>query len=153
MTKHVSITLPDELITVLQQGNSVAILATFSEKGIPNTTPIQWIYPKGKEGLLLSIHKDHTGYHNMAWQKKVMISFLEDNNITYSVLGRAGVLRAPSEVHPLINVVRVDVIDVKSDKSVIAKIDSGVRLSYTSFEAEELSRAVMNELKELSVTL
>ena len=153
MTKHVSITLPDELITVLQQGNSVAILATFSEKGIPNTTPVQWIYPKGTESLLLSIHKDHTGYHNMAWQKKVMISFLENNNVTYSILGRAGVLRAPSEVHPLVNVVRVDVIDVKSDKSVISKIDSGVRFSYTSFEAEELSRAIMNELKELSVTL
>jgi len=153
MTKHVSVRLPDELVTVLKEGRTVGILATFSEKGIPNTTPLQWIYPKGTESLLLSIHKDHVGYHNMAWQKKVMISFLEDGNIAYSVLGRAGVVRAPSEVHPLVNVVRIDVIDVKNDQSVLSKIDTGVRMSYTSFEAEELSRAVMNELKELSISL
>lgn len=153
MTKHVSIRLPDELITVLKEGRTVGVLATFSEKGIPNTTPIQWIYPKGVESLLLSIHKDHVGYHNMAWQKKVMISFMEEGNIAYSILGRAGVVRAPSEVHPLVNVVRIDVIDVKNDQSVLSKVEGGVRFSYTSFEAEELSRAVMNELKELSIAL
>lgn len=153
MTKHVSVRLPDELVTVLKEGRTVGVLATFSEKGIPNTTPVQWIYPKGTESLLISIHKDHVGYHNMAWQKKVMISFLEDGNIAYSVLGRAGVVRAPSEVHPLVNVVRIDVIDVKNDQSVLSKISTGARFHYTSFEAEELSRAVMNELKELSISL
>lgn len=153
MAKHVGVKLPDELITVLKEGKSVGILATFSEKGIPNTTPLQWIYPKGDESLLLSIHKEHMGYHNMAWQKKVAISFLEDGNVAYSILGRAGVVRAPSDVHPLINVVRIDIIDIKSDKSMLVKIDSGVRWNYTSFEAEELSRSVMNELKELSVSL
>lgn len=153
MTKHVSVRLPDELVTVLKEGRTVGILATFSEKGIPNTTPIQWVYAKGSESLLLSIYKDHVGYHNMAWQKKVMLSFLEDGNVAYSILGRAGVVRAPSEVNPLLNIVRIDVIDVKSDKSVVCKVDSGVRFSYVSFEAEELSRAVMNELKELSISL
>ncbi|MFS8507308.1 MAG: pyridoxamine 5'-phosphate oxidase family protein [Candidatus Babeliales bacterium] len=70
MAKHVGIKLPEDLANLLKQGKTVAILATFSEKGLPHTTPIQCIYPKGSEGLLMSIHKDHAGYHNMVWQKK-----------------------------------------------------------------------------------
>ena len=70
----------------------------------------------------------------MVWQKKVMICFLDENNVAYSILGRAGVVRAPSEVHPLMNVVRLDIIDIKSDASVLMKVDSGVRWSYTSWK-------------------
>ena len=153
MAKHVGVKLPNDLIKVLKAGKTVAVLATFSEKGLPHTTPIQCIYPKGLESILLSIHKDHTGYHNMVWQKKVMLCFIDEGNVAYSVLGRAGVVRAPSAVHPLMNVVRVDIIDIKSDRSVLTRVDSGVRWSYTSWEAEELSLALLNELKELSKTL
>lgn len=153
MAKHVGVKLPEDLISALKKGNTLGVLATFSEKGLPNTTPLQCIYPKGQESLLLSIHKDHTGYQNMVWQKKVMICFLEEGNIAYSVLGRAGVVRAPSLVHPLMNIVRVDIIDIKSDRSVLARVESGVRWSYTSWDAEQLTKTLMDELKELAETL
>ena len=153
MAKHVGVKLPEDLIEVLKKGETCAVLATFSEKGLPHTTPIATMYPKGLESILISIHKDHTGYHNMVWQKKVMLNFLDENNVAYSVLGRAGVVRAPSEVHPLMNVVRIDIIDIKSDRSVLTRVDSGVRWSYTSWEAEELCSGLMNELKELAQTL
>jgi len=153
MAKHVGVKLPEDLIKVLKGGKTVGVLATFSEKGLPHTTPLQCIYPKGLESILISIHKDHTGYRNMVWQKKVMMCFLDENNVAYSVLGRAGVVRAPSSVHPLMNVVRIDIIDIKSDRSVLVRVDQGVRWSYTSPDAEELSKALLNELKELSETL
>ncbi|KIX85331.1 pyridoxamine 5'-phosphate oxidase family protein [Vermiphilus pyriformis] len=153
MAKHVGIKLPEDLVNVIKNGKTVAILATFSEKGLPHTTPIQCIYPKGLESILLTINKDHAGYHNMVWQKKVMLCFLDEGNVAYSILGRAGVVRAPSLVHPLMNVVRVDIIDIKSDRSVLSRVDTGVRWSYTSADAEELSVALMNELKELAQTL
>lgn len=153
MAKHVGIKLPDDLNAILKSEKVVCVLATFSEKGLPHTTPIQCVYPKGLESILMTIHKDHTGYHNMVWQKKVMLCFLDKDNIAYSILGRAGVVRAPSLVHPLMNVVRIDIIDIKSDRSVLTRVESGVTWSYTSSEAEELSKALMGELKELSVTL
>lgn len=153
MAKHVGIKLPEDLINVLKTGNTVAVLATYSEKGLPHTTPLQCMYPKGTESILIAINKNHAGYHNMVWQKKVMLCFLDENNVAYSILGRAGVVRAPSSVHPLMNVVRIDIIDIKSDRSELTRVDSGVRWSYTSWEAEELSKALMGELKELANTL
>ena len=153
MAKHVGIKLPNDLIEVLKQDQTVGVLATFSEKGLPHTTPIQCLYPKGAESLLVSIHKEHIGYQNMAWQKKVMMCFMDEGNVAYSVLGRAGVVRAPSLVHPLMNIVRIDIIDVKSDASVLMRVDSGVRWTYTSKEAKELCVSLMDELKELAQTL
>ncbi len=153
MAKHVGVKLPEDLIEVLKKGDTVGILATFSEKGLPHTTPIQTFYPKDRESILLSIHKDYTGYHNMAWQKKVMICFMEENNVAYSVLGRAGIVRAPSLVHPLMNIVRIDIIDIESDRSVLTKVESGIRLSYTSPEAKELLDGLLGELKELAKIL
>ena len=153
MAKHVGAKLPEDLIELMKKGKTVGILATFSEKGLPHTTPLQWIYPKGVESLLISINKEHTGYHNMVWQKKVMLCFLDENNIAYSILGRAGVVRAPSMVHPLMNVVRIDVIDIKSDRSTLTRVDSGVTWSYTSADAEELCVALLGELKELARAL
>ncbi len=153
MAKHVGVKLPDELITILKSGKTVGVLATFSEKGLPHTTPIQCVYPKGLESILISIHKEHTGYHNMVWQKKVMMCFMDEGNVAYSILGRAGVVRAPSMVHPLMNVVRIDIIDIKSDRSVLTKVDQGVRWSYTSWEAEELLKGLFGELRDLSKTL
>lgn len=153
MAKHVGVKLPEDLVELLKKGQTVAVLSTFSEKGLPHTTPIQSLYPKDTEGILMAIHKDHAGYHNMVWQKKVMLCFLDEGNIAYSVLGRAGVVRAPSSVHPLINIVRIDIIDIKSDRSVLMKVDSGVRWSYTSWEAEELSKSLLKELKDLAETL
>lgn len=152
MAKHVGIKLPDDLIAVLKKG-TVGVLATFSEKGLPHTTPLQCIYPKGLESILISIHKEHTGYINMVWQKKVMMCFLDENNVAYSILGRAGVVRAPSMVHPLMNIVRIDIIDIKCDRSVLTRVESGVKWSYTSSEAQELTDNLMQELKELSTTL
>ncbi|MCL5436364.1 MAG: pyridoxamine 5'-phosphate oxidase family protein [Candidatus Dependentiae bacterium] len=152
MAKQVGVKLPDDLFAVLQNG-TVAVLATFSEKSMPHTTPLNTLYPKGRESILISIHKDHTGYHNMVWQKKVMLCFLDAQNVAYSVLGRAGVVRAPSLVHPLMNVVRIDIIEIKSDRSALCRVDSGARWSYISPEAEELSVALIDELKDLAKTL
>jgi hypothetical protein len=153
MAKHVGVKIPEDLKGLLKSERGVGILATFSEKGIPHTTPLQCVYPKGEESLLIAIHKDHTGYHNMVWQKKVMICFLGSDNIAYSVLGRAGVVRAPSLIHPQMNVVRIDIIDIKDDRSILATIDNGPQWTYTSNEAEDLVHSLFDELRELARTL
>jgi hypothetical protein len=153
MAKQVGIKLPDDLVAALKTGKLVGVLATHSEKGLPHTTPIQCWYPKGNESILVSIHKDHQGYVNMVWQKKVMLCFMDEGNLAYSVLGRAGVVRAPSNIHPLMNVVRIDIIEIKSDRSVLTRVDSGVRTSFTSPEAEELYNALLGELQDLAKVL
>lgn len=153
MAKHVGVKLPDDLFNLLQTKKTVGILATFSEKGVPSAMPVQWLYPKGHESILLTIHKEQESYHNMVWQKKVTFCFLGEGNVAYSVLGRAGVVLAPSSVNALFHVVRIDIIEIKNEHSVLTKIDAGVQWSYISPEVEEFGEALMDELKNLAETL
>jgi len=153
MAKHVGVKLPDDLFNLLKSEKTVGILATFSEKGVPNAMPVQWLYPKGQESLLLTIHKEQESYHNMVWQKKVTFCFLGEGNVAYTILGRAGVVLAPSSVNALFHVVRIDIIEIKNEQSVLTKIDAGVQWSYISPEVEEFGHALMDELKGLAETL
>ena len=89
----------------------------------------------------------------MVWQKKVMLCFMDEGNVAYSVLGRAGIVKAPSSVHPLMNIARIDIVDIKSDRSVLARVEGGVTWSYTTWEAEQLLTSLTNELKDLARTL
>ena len=70
MAKHVGVKLPDDLYELLKNEKAIGILATFSEKGVPRHLRCSVFIQKGRESLLISIHKEHTGYHNMVWQKK-----------------------------------------------------------------------------------
>ena len=151
IVKEIGIKLPPELVDLLNRGDSIGVLATFSDRGVPHTTPLQIICPKPPEAILVSIYKGHRGYRNMVWQKKVAICFMCEDNITYTILGRAGVVRAPSLVHPLMHVVQIDVIEVHRDSSMLIDIDDGVCWSYTSPEAKALSIALLNELRELKI--
>lgn len=153
MAKHVGVKLPTDLINYLKKEKTAAILATFSEKGVPHTTPITCLLPKGEESVLISLHKEHIGYHNLVWQKKVMINVLGDDNVAYSILGWAGVVRAPSRVNPMMNIIRIDVTDIKSDRSILAKIDKGVQWSYTSSDAENMIRSLFLELRDIANSL
>lgn len=152
MAKHVGIQLPDELYNLIEKG-TMAVLATFSEKGSPYAVPVQWIYPKGRESILISLHKDTITYHNMVWQKKLILCFMGEDNVVYTVLGRSGVVRAPSVVNPLMNIVRIDIIEIQNEKSLLTSVDAGIQWRYTSPDAKELGDALMDELKELSTVL
>jgi hypothetical protein len=152
VAKKIGMHLPLDLFEILKRGTR-CILATFSEQGVPRTTPLHYMYPKGFDSILITIEKDHSSYLDMIWQKKVNLNFLHDGDISYSVLGRAGVVRAPSMVHPYMNIMRIDVMDVRNNKSLLARIDHGVSWSYNSLESEELYRNLVCELKELAKTI
>jgi len=143
------ILVPEEIITTLKEKPRIAILATFSDQGIPHTSPIQFIYPINEESFLIAINKFRQGYRNMVWQKKVSLSFLE-KDIAYNIACRAGVILAPSMTHPIINIVRLDIIKVKKASSLLINIDKGVQYSYASDYAQEVSEAIWEELKFLS---
>lgn len=45
---------------------------------------------------------------------------------------------------------RVDVMDVRNHKSIISRIDQGIKWIYNSIEAQKLSDSIIEELKELA---
>jgi hypothetical protein len=142
--------LPENLLALLEEGKTVAVLATFNDQGEPHQMPVSCMYPAGKESILIAMQAEHNTYNNLVWQKKVSMNFLAEHNLAYTLLGRAGVVRAPSKVHPMMNIVRIDLIDFKSNTNVLQTVEHRVVTRPTSPEAADLLSALMQELKELA---
>lgn len=144
------IQLPLDLIAALKNGNVTCILATFSDKGLPYAAPIHFIYPVGMSSLIFSIDKKSMSYKHLIWQKKITICFMAKGNMVYSVIGRAGVIKAPSEWHPDMYVVRMDTVTVYKERSQLIKVDSAARVSPATNEVGELQGAMMEELEAMA---
>jgi hypothetical protein len=153
MIKNIGIEIPQDIFNLLKSGKVLAHLITFSDKGIPNLTLVSTIFPKNRESILLTMLSDNVGYRNMVWQKKVVLSIIEGNNIAINIIGRAGVLLAPSRVHPTMHVAQIDVIDIFDDLPILISIENGIGWRHASSETKVLHDALIKELQECALKL
>lgn len=153
MENFAGVFIPPDLINHINSQDGIAVLSTFSESGLPYISPIKWVWAMNKDSLLLALDKNEQSYKNMVWQKKIMINFLGKNNLSYSVLGKANTRRAPSVTHPTINILRVDVINLMEKQFEFINIESSAKYSYPNHLSQELNDAIIEEFKELCITL
>jgi len=150
MIKNIGIEMSQNLYDSLRRDNLMLFLATCSEKGIPNMMPITIFYPKNKESILIAIVSDSQGYKNMVWQKRVSLTVIEEEKKIIHIMGRAGVLRAPSHAHPLMHVAQIDIIDITEDDSLLVNVQNEIQWNHSSDEAARLHNTLNKELKECS---
>jgi hypothetical protein len=148
MMKNIGIEIPQEVYDILKTEKSFCFLTTYTEKGTPHLTPVHLLYPKNRESIVFAILNNHPGYLNMVWQKKALFSVFQENNTVCHLLCRAGILRAPSRVHPLMHIAQIDIIDVVEEQTLFVSIESGIQWKYISEDAKTLGEALMKEIHE-----
>lgn len=143
------IQFPLDLLTYLKQPKANCIMATFSEEGLPHAAPIHVMYLLGKASLLVCMDKNTLTYDYMVWRKKVSLCFIGKNNMVYTVLCRAGVMKAPSNVHPEMNIVRIDVVTVHKERDFLFSIDSGIKAHTVNEVSGEFYEMLLEELESI----
>ncbi len=142
--------LTKEIQAKISAKENLAFLATVDSNGIPNLTAVPFYIIKDEESLLFAIHRDNPAYRNLVKSKKVIFSIYDENDICLHIFGRAGVVSAPSDTHPMMNLVRIDVINVKGDTSAYFSVASGVRVKYKDDKAKRFKTAMISELKKVA---
>lgn len=153
MIKNIGIEMSQETFLGIKNNRLVGMLTTYSDKGLPNLMPISTLYPKNRESIIVALPSNSEAYKNMVWQKKVVLSFVESFPLNVHIIARAGILRAPSQVHPMMHIAQIDLIDIVHDDSLIVAIETGIRWKHISFETKALHDAIMAELHECAETL
>lgn len=148
MIKNIGVEIDLEIYKTLNNIKLTGFLTTFSDKGIPMSTIVTTLIFKNRESLLLAIMNDTITYKNIVWQKKIMLSFYESNNLILSIIGRAGVLKAPSNTHPMMHIIQIDLIDFFNESPMLISIESGIKWRYISNDAKKLHDALIKELHE-----
>jgi hypothetical protein len=148
MIKNIGVEIDQDTFKALHTGKIAGFLTTYSDKGMPLLSMVTPLVFKNKESILIAVTSDTIMYKNIVWQKKVMLSFFEANNLVVNIIGRAGVLRAPSNTHSLMHIIQIDLIDFCLEYPMLITIDNGVKWRYVSSEAKVLHDALIKELNE-----
>lgn len=145
--------LTKDLRAKLNERERSAFLSAVDSNGVPGITVVTFFIPKDEESLLFAMDSDNSCYKNLVKNKKVIFGIYDSNNFCYRITGRAGVVKAPSDTHPMMNLVRLDVITIQEDKSPFMKIKSGIEIEYLDKKTARFASAMLKELKEVAASL
>lgn len=151
--KYEVIKTPRQIVSAMKKREGIATLATFDSEGVPNIVHLDFIYPKQDDGFLMLINKDSQEYHNLILQKKAMINLMYAGNLVFSILCRTGVVYAPLKAHALMYVVKADILEMKSDRSIHMRVVQGAQVDYRDEDAENVGEDCMDELRVLAKML
>jgi hypothetical protein len=147
--KNMGVVIPPSTRKYLASPGCMGTLATFSREGVPHIGIVEYLYPKGLDGVFITLESGSKTHHNLLWQKRASLQLIHENNGCFSILGKAGVVRAPSVVHGGMQVFLLDAISVQRHPFMPIKMDRGVHLRPLDEECAYLKSLLIAELQEI----
>jgi len=142
-----------EVRTNLNEKKRIAFLSAVDSNSVPSITPIAFFIAKDEESLVFAINHDNLCYKNLVKNKKIIFGVYDSGNACYRITGRAGVVKAPSDTHPMMNIVRLDVITIQEDTSPFMQIKNGIEIEYLDKKTTRFANAMLKELKKVAASL
>lgn len=148
MSKYLGKLLDDAAMKQLNARESSVVVATVSEDGYPNTTPVHLIIAKDSQTLLFALGLGHQATANIRINPKIMISLCEKNDLNISMKCNAVILREKVACNPGMCVVEARIEAIKDD-STHSRTISGIRYECKTDRGAKFIQDVFNELAEI----
>ena len=148
MSKDLGNSLDELAIKQFNARESSVVVATVSENGFPNTTPIHLIIAKDPQTLLFGVSTRHQATLNIQSNPKIMISLCEKNDLNISIRCKAKIILEKLECNPGMSVVEAKIEAIKDD-STHSKTVSGIRYECKTERGEKFIQEVFDELQGL----
>ncbi len=145
MSKSLGRILDDTAIKQLNARESTVIVATVSEDGYPNTTPVHLIIAKNPQTLLFALGRGHQATANIRVNPKIMVSLCEKNDLNISMKCNAGIIHEEVACNNGMCVVEAKIEAIKDD-STHSRTISGIRYECKTDRGEKFIQDVFNEL-------
>ena len=145
MSKILGTELGHEAFTQLKARESTVVVATISENGFPNTTPVHLITAPDNKTLLLGMNRKHQGVINIRANPKIMISLCEKNDLNISIRCSAEVFQEVMRCNSAMCIIKASIIDIKDD-STHSETISGIRYRCKTERGERFIQDVFDEL-------
>lgn len=150
MSKNLGDSLTNDVIAILSSRIPTVIVATTSPDGYPNTTPIHLVHVKSPKTIYLAMARRHQGVKNLRETGKVMVNLVEGPNMAVSFKGHAEVIREEMRCSRPMCIVKVDVLEVKSDRTHV-EVSAGIRHFCRTEAGERFCHDVFTEMRDLAL--
>jgi hypothetical protein len=116
----------DLLIKANRAINPVAIVATIDPDGAPRTAPFGSLRAVSPRLLRLACNRHHDTHANLSRDPRVSVAVLAPGDVAVSIRGRARVVKHGMAVGEYLDVLEIDVEEVKNDMMRRGAIESGI---------------------------
>ena len=148
MSKILGDQLNREMADLLNAEAVNAVLATNSPDGYPHTTPLYLIKAKSPGVMRICLAKAHQAAENLNKDGRLMISVMFENDVAYSIKGKAAMWRETMNGNKYMCAYEVAVEEIKSDTTPTVMVASGVKTKYRSEKTEQFFKAMFAEIAE-----
>lgn len=145
MSKLLGDRLDELALKQFRARESTVVVATITENGYPNTTPVHLITALNEKTLLLAMNRNHQGVINIRREPRIMISLCEKNDLNISIRCNAWVGKEKMDCNPAMCIVKANVVDIKDD-STHSETISGIRYRCRTERGKKFIQAVFDEL-------
>ncbi len=146
MSKNLGTELSEHAIRQLRARESTFIVATISDNGYPNTTPVHFISAIDKNNLLMALNRNHQGVKNIRKNPKIMISLCEKDDLNISIRCKAEVFLEVMKCNSAMCIIKSEIIDIKDDSTHSDTI-CGIRYKCNSDRGVKFIKNVFDELE------
>ena len=146
MSKIIGEALDEKSFKQFRARESTVVVATITDNGYPNTTPVHLITAVNKKTLLLAMNRNHQGVINIRHEPKIMLSLCEKNDLNISIRCDAEVFKERMECNPAMCIVKAGIIDIKDD-STHSETTRGIRYRCRTEKGKRFIQDVFDELE------
>ena len=146
MSKIIGEAIDEKSFKQFRAMESTVVVATITDNGYPNTTPVHLITAVNKKTLLLAMNRKHQGVINIRHEPKIMLSLCEKNDLNISIRCDAEVFKERMECNPAMCIVKAGIIDIKDD-STHSETTRGIRYRCRTEKGKRFIQDVFDELE------
>lgn len=146
MSKSLGAELDEQAFKQLRARETTTVVATISDNGFPNTTPVHLITALNKKTLLMALNRNHQAVKNIRRNPKIMISLCEKEDLNISIRCNAKIFLEVTKCNSAMCIIKADIIDIKDDSTHSDTI-CGIRYKCNSEQGVKFIRDVFNELE------
>lgn len=148
MSKVIGNQLTSEIMELLNQGKTTAVLSSVTEQGNPHAMPLHLMVAPDEKTIRVALLRNHQTVENLRADGRAFLTLMEGEDMAYGIQCRAGLVRDPMKGSKAMCMFQLEVEEVKSDTTATVRVTEGVKIKHRSPKTTEFFKGMFDELRK-----
>ncbi|UNC92916.1 pyridoxamine 5'-phosphate oxidase family protein [Candidatus Contubernalis alkaliaceticus] len=147
MSKVLGNYLPSEVVDMLNQGRTTAVLSSLTEQGNPHAMPVHLMAAPNERTIFAALLRNHQTVKNIIVNGRAFLTLMEGSDMAYGIQCGASLIRDPMKASKAMCMLKLEVKEVKSDTTPTVIVVEGIKIKHRSLKTTEFLEAIFDELR------
>ncbi|MDO9574296.1 MAG: pyridoxamine 5'-phosphate oxidase family protein [Candidatus Contubernalis sp.] len=146
MSKVIGNHLPTEVVEMLNQGQTTAVLSSVTETGDPHAMPVHLMVAPDEKTIRVALLRNHQTVENLTANGRAFLTLMEGSDMAVGIRCHASLVRDPMKGSKAMCMFQLEVEEVKSDTTPTVIVTEGVKIKHRSPKTTDFFKGMFDEL-------